>query len=64
MLPLNGEYRTALDSTLSFKKHLTNVAAKLRSRNNIIFKLSDTSWGVSAKTLRYSLLNHVFPTDE
>ena len=36
----NSKYvRVTLDRTLSYNKHLTNTAAKIRTRNNIIQKL-------------------------
>lgn len=53
-----------LDRTLSFKKHLENTAAKIRSRNNILQKLCGTTWGASAITLRCSALGLVFSTAE
>ncbi|XP_060527117.1 uncharacterized protein LOC132702463 [Cylas formicarius] len=53
-----------LDRTLSFKKHLSNVAAKLKTRNNIISKLCGTRWGASAETLRCSVLGLVYSSAE
>jgi len=42
----------SLDRTLSYKEHLSWTAGKLRSRNNLISKLVDTTWGANASTLR------------
>ncbi|XP_060518350.1 uncharacterized protein LOC132697064 [Cylas formicarius] len=53
-----------LDRTLSFKQHLQNTAAKLRTRNNIIHKLCGTTWGSNASTLRCSALGLVYSTAE
>ena len=53
-----------LDRTLTYKKHLENTAAKLRSRNNIIHKLCGTSWGSTAETLRTSALGLVYSAAE
>lgn len=53
-----------LDRTLTFKTHLTDTAAKLRVRNNLIQKLSHTSWGASASCLRTSALALVFSSAE
>lgn len=53
-----------LDRTLSFKKHLENTAAKLRTRNNIIQKLCGTTWGSTASTLRCSALGLVYSAAE
>ncbi|XP_044753710.1 uncharacterized protein LOC123313078 [Coccinella septempunctata] len=53
-----------LDRTPSFNKHLTNLAAKLRTRNNILYKLAGSTWGADASTLRTSALSLVFSTAE
>lgn len=53
-----------LDRTLSYKKHLTNLAAKLKSRNNILHKLAGTTWGADAETLRTTALSLVYSTAE
>lgn len=53
-----------LDRTLSFKKHLTQTAAKLNTRNNILHKLCGTTWGSSASTARSSALGLVYSTAE
>lgn len=45
-----------LDRSLTFRQHLFNVAAKVKTRNNIIQKLAGTSWGCSAQTLRSTAL--------
>lgn len=50
--------------TLSFRKHLTNFAAKPRTRNNKLRKTAGTSSGASASTLRISVLSLVYSTVE
>lgn len=49
-----------LDKTLSFKKHLSQTAAKLNTRNNILHKLCGTIWGFSASTLSSPALELVY----
>ena len=41
-----------LDRTLSFAKHAQNVKAKVASRNNLLGKLANSTWGADPKTLR------------
>ncbi|XP_063628210.1 uncharacterized protein LOC134799704 [Cydia splendana] len=53
-----------LDRSITFKQHLSNTARKLQSRNNIVLKLSGTSWAASAEVLRTSALSLVFSTAE
>lgn len=53
-----------LDRTLSYRKHLENTAAKLRTRNNILHKLCGTTWGSSANTLRTSAIGLVYSAAE
>lgn len=53
-----------LDRTLSFKKHLTNTAGKIRTRNNLIQKLCGTTWGSTAHILRTSSLALVYSCAE
>lgn len=43
-----------LDRTLTFKQHLEGIKDKLKTRNNIISKLTGTSWGCRANVLRTS----------
>ena len=45
-----------LDCTLTYKPHLRKVAAKTRTRNNLVHMLAGTTWGAGAKTLRTSAL--------
>lgn len=45
-----------LDRTLTYKEHLTKTAAKIKTRNNLIQKLANSSWGADAHTLRISTL--------
>ena len=53
-----------LDRTLTYKKYLSNVSAKLSTRNNLIQKLAHTTWGADAQCLRTSSLALVFSTAE
>ena len=41
-----------LDRTLSFSKHVQNVKAKIATRNNLLSKLANSTWGADPKTLR------------
>ena len=45
-----------LDCTLTYKPHIRKVAAKTRTRNNLVHMLAGTTWGAGAKTLRTSAL--------
>lgn len=45
-----------LDRSFSFKKHFSQSAAKINSRNNIIHKLCGTTCGSSIPNLRFSVL--------
>ena len=53
-----------LDRTLTFKPHLQKLASKVRTRNSIIQKLANSSWGATAEVLRTSALSLVFSTGE
>ena len=48
-----------LDRTLSYQQHLDKTSLKVRTRNNLIHKLSGTHWGASADVMRTSAL--LFP---
>lgn len=41
-----------LDRSLTFRRNMESVRNKLRSRVNVVQKLTGTTWGCSAKTLR------------
>ena len=45
-----------LDRTLSYRSHLTKTAGKLKNLNNLLMKLSGSTWGASATTLQSSAL--------
>ena len=45
-----------LDRTLSFKQHIGKVRGKVRTRNNLLRKLINSSWGASVSTLRATAL--------
>ncbi|KAI5696758.1 hypothetical protein M8J76_012403 [Diaphorina citri] len=51
-----------LDRSLTFKEHLNKTALKLQTRNNLIQKLTNTSWGAHADVLRTSALALVYST--
>jgi len=40
-----------LETTLSYKHHLTKTAAELKNRNNLLSKLAGSSLGANAATL-------------
>ena len=41
-----------LDRSLTYRDHLTKVAGKVKTRNNLLGKLACSSWGANAHTLR------------
>ena len=45
-----------LDCTPTHKPHLRKLAAKSRTRDNLVHMLSGTTWGAGAKTIRTSAL--------
>jgi len=45
-----------LDSTLSYRQHLQKTAAKVRSQSYLLSKLTGSSWGADAVTLRLSAI--------
>ena len=47
---------TYLDCMFTCKPHLRIVAAKTRTRNNLVHMLTGTTWGAGAKTVRTSAL--------
>ncbi|KAK4311281.1 hypothetical protein Pmani_016968 [Petrolisthes manimaculis] len=53
-----------LDRTLSFKEHITKLRAKLSTRNNLLSKLANSSWGADPKTLRNTALALCYSTAE
>lgn len=53
-----------LDRQLTYRKHIENTAAKVRTRNNIIHKLAGTTWGAPTATLRTSALALVYSAAE
>jgi len=59
--PLRHEPRpvylgVTLDRTLDYKQHLIKIADKVNSRNNLLMKLANSSWGADSNTLRSSTL--------
>lgn len=53
-----------LDRSLTYSKHIDKTQAKLRTRNNLIRKLTGTSWGANASTLRTTALGLVYTCAE
>lgn len=53
-----------LDRSLTYRKHLEITGQKLKARNNIIRKLTGTTWGAQAATLRTAALSLVYSTAE
>ena len=53
-----------LDKTLTYREHLTRLSAKVKTRQSIISKLSSSTWGADANTLRISTLSLVYSTAE
>lgn len=53
-----------LDRTLSYNAHLTKTSQKIKTRNNIIQKLTGSSWGANPSCLRISALSLVFSAAE
>ena len=45
-----------LDRTLSFKTHIEKTKSKMWSRNNILSKLTGTTWGANPQTLKSTAL--------
>ena len=45
-----------LDQALSYREHLSRSAEKLKSRNNLIAKVTGTSLGASISTIHTSAL--------
>ena len=45
-----------LDRSLTYRDHLTKVAGKVKTRNNLLEKLAGSSWGDNAHTLRSAAL--------
>ena len=53
-----------LDRKLSFKQHCLNTAAKIRIRNNLLSKLTATTWGANPHVLQTTGLALCFPVGE
>lgn len=53
-----------LDRALTFKLHLKKLAAKVKTRTNIIQKLANSSWGAKVGVLRTSALSLVYSAAE
>ena len=53
-----------LDRTLSFKQHISKVKAKVATRNNILEKLANSSWGANPETLRTTAMALSYSTAE
>ncbi len=53
-----------LDRSLTYHDHLKKTAAKISSRNNLLSKLANTSWGTRAQTLKTTVLALCYSTVE
>ena len=53
-----------LDRTLSFKQHVEQLKKKLSSRNTLLGKLANSSWGADPVTLKQSALALCYSTAE
>lgn len=53
-----------IDRSLTFREHLHKTAGKLKTRNNILHKISGISWGADAAVLRTSALALVYSVAE
>lgn len=62
--PFSKYLGVTLDRSLTFREHLSAVAGKLRTRNNLIQKLANSSWGADAETLKISALSLVYSVAE
>ena len=51
-----------LDRTLSYKEHIHNTKMKVATRNNLLWKLSNSKWGAKASmALCYSVAEYAAP---
>ena len=48
-----------LDCTLTYKPHLRKLAAKTRTRNNLLDMLAGTTWEAGAKNYSYISIGHL-----
>jgi hypothetical protein len=53
-----------LDRSLTYKRQIEALCAKLKARNNIIQRLAGSGWGANAGTLRTAGLSLVYSTAE
>ena len=53
-----------LDRTLSFNEHCKKVKAKVATRNNILGKLANSSWGANPTTLKTTAMALCYSTAE
>ena len=53
-----------LDRTLSYSQHIKNIKAKVSTRNNLLGKLANSSWGANPTTLRTTALALSYSTAE
>ena len=54
----------ALDHTLSCRKHIENIKAKVNTRNNKMRKLTNSEWDTNPQTLRMTALALCYSTAE
>ena len=53
-----------LDRTLSFNEHCKKVKGKVASRNNLLGKLANSSWGANPQTLKATAMALCYSTAE
>ena len=54
----NPEYLgITLDRSLTYRNHLSSLALKVKTRNNLLSRLAGSTWGARASTLRESALS-------
>jgi hypothetical protein len=53
-----------LDRSLTYRAHLSKLAAKVKTRNNLLNRLAGSTWGAGANTLRSTALALSYSTAE
>lgn len=53
-----------LDRSLTYGPHIEKLTQKIKTRNNLLTKLTGTGWGAGAETLRIAALSLVYSAAE
>jgi len=53
-----------LDRSLTYKRHIEKLVQKIKTRNNLLMKLTGTGWGAEAETLRIAAFSLVYSAAE